>query len=125
MTNININNLIQEAKMWNAEINKLTSRLTSIANEHMVNCYTSTIVELTEILTPLKSKLDYYQIFYTDTINPEISNIIVHELALPATGDIDSYIENLHPGTDHIIVSCRTGRTIEELTSVPHFNYSV
>jgi len=125
MTNINLNNIIREAKMWNTQIKTLESTLTTLTDTHMINSYKKAIADTAEILTPLKAKLDYYQIFYTDTISPEINNVIAHELDLHLPGDIDSYLENLYPGTDHIIVGCRTGKTIEELTSTPHFNYSV
>ena len=125
MTNINLNNLIQEAKMWNTQILTLESTLITLTDAHMINSYKKTIADTKNILTPLKAQHDYYQIFYTDNVSPEISNVIVHELDLHLHGDIDSYIENLYPGTEHIIVSCRTGKTIEELTSIPHYNYSI
>ena len=125
MTNINLNNLIKEAKMWNTQINNLTAAIPTISEPYIKEKYLDLIAETTRILAPLKAKLDYYQIFYTDTISTEISNVIVHELDLHLPGDIDTYIENLYPDTEHIIVSCRTGRTIEELTNTPHYNYSV
>jgi len=121
MTNINLNNLIKEAKMWNTEIKKLESNLSTITDEYIAFCYKKVIAEMTNILIPLKNQLDYYQIFYTDTINSEISNIIVHEVDLHLPDDIDTYIENLYPGTKHIIVGCRTAKTIEELIAIPYY----
>jgi len=121
MTNINLNNLIQEAKMWNTEIKKLTLNLSTITDEYMIECYRKVIIEMTEILTPLKTKLSYYHIFYTSGYNNVLQSEIVHELDFDSN-DIDGYIESKNWAESNVvIVGCRTANTIEELENAPAF----
>jgi len=121
MTNINLNNLIQETKMWNNEIKKLTLNLCTITDEYMIECYRKVIIEMTEILTPLKAQLDYYQIFYTSNFSPEIQSEIVHEIDFDSN-DIDTYIENKNWAESNVVVvGCRVAKTISELENTPYY----
>jgi len=60
MTNINLNNLIQEAKMWNTQILTLESTLITLTDAHMINSYKKTIADTKNILTPLKLRYLFF-----------------------------------------------------------------